>query len=390
MLSIFDETLLHHETMKLLAGFFSFILFSFFSGKETKPTFEKYYQKGVEEVRQYNYPAAIYYLDSAALLQPDRDSVYSLIAHSYRFLGKPQNAIEYCNKCLLLNPRNANAYFTRGTCIAQINLFNDTIFTDSITKLIKKHKGNEKWLTKNIWSRYYIPAQTSGMYDYGKAIEDITKTIQLDSSQAYYYSYRAYYFYWLNQPEKAKPDYDRAIELEPNNANHYLNRGIFNEKYSSPGNARDDYSKGIRLDSNYAELYERRGRLYRDVFYDKEYACKDFRKATLLGRFIEDMDDYCKPNQIDSLLHGQYSYPAWRHDFNNCYCPNPKDMFNPETDTIKEIELVPGHKQKMIDIKDSEKTTWEFEDGRVIEISKKTKERWLKEEEERKKKTPTL
>ena len=70
---------------------------------------------------------------------------------------------------------------------------------------------------------------------------------------------------------------------------------------------------------------------------------------------------------------------------NNCFCPSIEDRFDPETDTLKEIEMVPGIKQKMIDIKDSEKTTWEFEDGRVITISKKTKARWLKEEEKQKK-----
>ncbi|MFO0477361.1 MAG: hypothetical protein ACK50L_01100 [Bacteroidota bacterium] len=63
-------------------------------------------------------------------------------------------------------------------------------------------------------------------------------------------------------------------------------------------------------------------------------------------------------------------------------------MFDPTTDTIIEQELMPGFKTKLLDIKPSEKTTWEFDDGRVIEISKKTKERWLKEEEEKRKKIP--
>ena len=370
--------------MKVFFIFF-FVFFIFFSGKQSESLFENYYKKSIEEIAKYNFSAGIYYLDSAAILHPGRDSVYSLMAHSYRFLGKQKKAIEYCDKCLSLNPYNANAYFTRGASIAEYNLLQDTLFTDSIAKLLKKHKGDEKWITKNINNRYYIPQQTNGMYDYGKATENITKAIELDSLRAYYYSFRAYYFYHLALPEKAEPDYNRAIQLEPDNAQHYLNRGIFNEKYHSPGSARDDYSRGIWKDSTNAELYERRGRLYRDIFHDKEYACRDFRKAMLLGRFIEDMDESCKPNWLDTLMMSKYNDPVWRHDYNNCACPNIEKMFNPETDTLKEIEIVPGYKQKMIDIKDSEKTTWEFEDGRIITISKKTKERWLKEEEKRNK-----
>ena len=50
-----------------------------------------------------------------------------------------------------------------------------------------------------------------------------------------------------------------------------------------------------------------------------------------------------------------------------------KNIFNRYTDTIMEQELIPGFKTKLLDIKPSEKTTWEFEDGRVIEYLKKPK-----------------
>ena len=44
---------------------------------------------------------------------------------------------------------------------------------------------------------------------------------------------------------------------------------------------------------------------------DKEYACRDFKKARLLGIYIEDMDEYCKPNWLDSLTMSKYDYPMW-------------------------------------------------------------------------------
>ncbi len=367
----------------------SLILLLFFLSAFTTNTpdaFENLYYKGVEAIIQKNYSAALLYLDEAIRLQPERDSAYSLMGYSYYSLNKPLQAVDYCNIALKINPKNAYAFFVRGMAVHSIDMFSDSVFSDSLYKVVKRHKGNKEWILKNVKNRYYAPENGSGIYDYGTAINDITKAIQLDSSRVNYYSWRAHLNYWLEKPDKAEPDYNRCIEMEPNNAYHYMNRGVFYERFSSPSYAMDDYSKGILLDSTIAELYERRGKLYQDFYHFKSYACKDFKKAALLGRYIEGMEEYCKPNQLDSL----YDYSSRIYKPNQCFCPRMEDVFDPTTDTIKEIEILPGsgYKQKMIDIKDSEKTTWEFEDGRVITISKKTKQRWLKEEEERRKKEP--
>lgn len=370
--------------MKLITIFLSFILCLFFlSGKEVEPTFKTYYQKGFDAIQKSNYPAAIYYLDSAIILKPQADSTYALLAFPYYSLGKYEKAIEYCNKALDIREANSFAWYVKGLASAMINVYSDSLFN-----IVKKHKKDSTWLAENIFNRYYISKQGIGIFDNGKAIEYLSRSIALDSSYVWAYSSRAHFYYRLNQYPPAEKDYTKCIELEPENAWHYLNRGIFYESFGPPGNARDDYSKGISLDPDIAELYERRGRLYREVWYDKEYACEDFRKATLLGRYIEDMNEYCKPTFMDNLYPTRYYHAPWRHNSKLCVCPDFSDMFNPETDTIKEIEIMPGVEQKMLDIKDDQKTTWEFEDGRVIEISKKTKERWLKEEEEKKIKIP--
>jgi hypothetical protein len=39
---------------------------------------------------------------------------------------------------------------------------------------------------------------------------------------------------------------------------------------------------------------------------DKEYGCKDLTKATLLGEYIENLDEYCMLNGIDSLFNFPY------------------------------------------------------------------------------------
>ncbi len=345
--------------------------------------YKYYYQKGYEAIEQGNNAAAIYYLDSAVILNPEADSTYTLLASCYYNLGKVEKTIDYSNKAIFINPNNPYGYFYRGISTSFVD-----VFSDSLAKQIKKHKKDSVWLADNIKNRYYMPSTNdysySGLYDYGNAIEDLTKCIELDSTFITAYSYRAIYYHYLQQVDAAEKDYDYCIKKEPKVATHYLNRGNFREQYGSPGHARDDYTKGIDLDSNMAELYEKRGLLYYNAFHDKEYACKDLTKATLLGRYIEDLDSYCKLTDLESTMRMYGGYPH-RHDYQYCVCP-PKPVFNPETDTIREIEISPDNVMEIWDIKDSEKTTWKFDDGRVIEISKETKKRWLKEEEEKRKK----
>ena len=351
-----------------------------------KNDFTYYFQKGFKAVEIGNHSAAIYYLDSAIALNPEADSAYSLIAYPYFSMGMSDKAIEYANKAIDINPNNALAYYVRGISIGSIN-----VYSDSLIKVIKKHRKDSVWLSNNIRNRYFFaePAEVgySGIYDYAKAIKDINKSLKLDSTYAYVYDFRAYFHKWMKQYDKAKADYDKCIELQPENPYYYLSRGEVCEKYGRPDWSMDDYTKGIELDSNMAVLYEKRGLLYYHTFIDQEYACKDLTKATLLGRYIENLDTYCTISEYGFRYYGGR---RWRHDYvpRGCVCPNFKDMFNPETDTIREIEMPAGSGNmiKMLDIKDSEKTTWDFGDGRIMEISKETKRRWLKEEEEKRQK----
>ena len=97
--------------------------------------FEYYYQKGFEAIEQGNNAAAIYYLDSAIILEPQADTAFSLLAYSYYNLGKIDEAINQSNKALAINPKNPFAYFYRGISKALINVDSDSLF-----KIIRKHK----------------------------------------------------------------------------------------------------------------------------------------------------------------------------------------------------------------------------------------------------------
>jgi len=366
------------STMNIIPMLLAMVLLPFVTRSQSSGD---YYQKGFKAANEGNHAAAIYYLDQSIALAPDIDSAHAMISYSYYWLGKLDKAFEHSNRALVLRPGNAFAWFVKGAATALVN-----VSADSILKVIKKHKKDSAWLAGNLWSRYYVADRSSdypGIYDYAKAIDLLSKSIALDSSFVTAYAYRGHFHFSLNHYAEAEHDYTKCIMLDPENPYHYLNRGNFYDAFGPPGHARDDYTTGIGLDSTMAELYEKRGMLYYRL-HDKEYACKDLRKATLLGRYIENLDDYCTMNALDSLF--SRAHDGFRHDYRHCVCPNPADLYNPETDTFRLEEIAPGITVKVLDIKDSEKTTWEFDEGRVITISKKTRERWLKEEEEQREK----
>jgi len=339
------------------------------------------YTRGFEAIESGNNPKAIYYLDRALIQNPLSDSASSLIAYAYYLLGKVDKAIQYSNNSLSLNNKNAFAYYVRGISVAALD-----VGTDSLYKVIKKHRKDSLWLSKNIFNRYYWASPPTytfyGIYDYSKAIADLDKSIAFDSTYSEAFAYRALFGERISQFEQAEQDYDKSIELAPNNLNYYLSRGMFYEYRHRYRLAIKDYTKGIAIDSTFGQCYEKRGKLYAKAYFDKEYACKDLRKATMLGLYIENLKDYCTLTFIDSTTRFFGNRRLWRHDRRGTGCVCPKIEFNPERDTIKEIDMG-GHKMKIMDIKDSEKTIWEFEDGRIIEISKETKKRWLKEQEKK-------
>ena len=98
--------------------------------------------------------------------------------------------------------------------------------------------------------------------DYGRVLQDYTKTIQLNPDDAIAYNNRGGAYYLKEEYESAIVDFTKAIDLNPNYAEAYNNRGVayhLKEEYES---AIADYTKAIQLNPDYAIAYNNRGRAY--------------------------------------------------------------------------------------------------------------------------------
>ena len=116
--------------------------------------------------------------------------------------------------------------------------------------------------------------------EYGKAIEDFNKAIELDNKFALAYNNRGMVYLNKKEYDKAIEDFNKAIELDNKFALAYNNRGIVyldRNKKDEYDKAIEDFNKAIELDNEFALAYGNRGLAY---FYKKEYvkAFNNFKK----------------------------------------------------------------------------------------------------------------
>ncbi|MCC5917792.1 MAG: tetratricopeptide repeat protein [Cryomorphaceae bacterium] len=86
------------------------------------------------------------------------------------------------------------------------------------------------------------------------AVMDLTKVIQIDSSDWKAYQNRGYYYYLNEQYDKALSDINMSIQLNPDFSNAYLLRGLLKEKLNDSIDACADYKTAERLGNEDAIL----------------------------------------------------------------------------------------------------------------------------------------
>jgi tetratricopeptide (TPR) repeat protein len=177
---------------------------------------------------------------------------------AYAALGDHDKAIADFDQAIKLSPRAATTYAGRA---------------DSL--LAKSEAANVDRLT----AKRYI----------GRAIEDFSQALLLDSKLVEAIIGRGKTFMKNDEADRAVPDFDRAIRLDPNNADLFRYRGLGYRQLGDYDKAIFDYSSAIRLDPQDAKTYIDRGA----VFYVKTY----------YYRALEDFDTALKldPNYVQSL-----------------------------------------------------------------------------------------
>jgi tetratricopeptide (TPR) repeat protein len=134
-----------------------------------------------------------------------RSSAYQHIASNYLSLQKYTEVINYANKSLRIDPKNASALVDRGSAF------------------------------------YYLRNYSAALADFNAAIATSPKT-------GWYYDWRGYtYAYGFNNYQQAIVEYDRAVTLDYSSAQLYRDRGYAKERLDLSVSALADYQQSLKL-----------------------------------------------------------------------------------------------------------------------------------------------
>ena len=118
-----------------------------------------------------------------------------------------------------------------------------------------------------------------------KAIEYLSKAIELEPANADTYNRRGTAYYNLGDYQRTIEDDSEAIRLAPEYADAFNNRGGAYAKLGKYKEAIEDYNQAIRLKPEYAVFYNNRAVAHIKLKNNKQ-GCLDAQKACELGDCI--------------------------------------------------------------------------------------------------------
>jgi len=131
----------------------------------------------------------------------------------------------------------------------------------------------------------------SNLGNYGQAIRDFDKAIDLNPRVDWTYYNRGVAYTKLRNDRQAIRDFDKAIDLNPNFADAYFVRGLLHSTLGNHRQAIRDLDKAIDLNPNFAKAYFIRGSFYGNVLGNRWQAVRDYSRAIELNP--NDAEAYC-------------------------------------------------------------------------------------------------
>lgn len=144
-----------------------------------------------------------YYLKYSSF-NPKNSEVYLNIANLYGYLGKPDFALSYYNKVLLIDSTNYNALYNRSIEYQIQNRYN---LSARDLELLNKYYPNDLNIIMDL-AKVRIKEKK-----YFNAINELTKAIQLDSTNAEAYYLRGKSFVEMSRNFSACIDFKKAGNL---------------------------------------------------------------------------------------------------------------------------------------------------------------------------------
>lgn len=192
--------------------------------------------------------------------------------------GNTEQALEYFNKELADNPKNAYAHLAIASIRSNYQEYGEAL--SAVTKGIKLLPKKEKSI---LAASYTLRGDIYlSIGDTIKGLEDYNLAVNVDKTNEDTYEKRAQLFYHLERIEESNADFKKMIELNPANVLGYMGIGRNARDAEDYPQAIEHFTKAIQLEPEYSSGYS-------------------FRAECLLEqkKYVQAADDIIKALSID-------------------------------------------------------------------------------------------
>jgi len=225
------------------------------------------FDKGLKELWQGNYSAALAFFQKATEKNPNYSDAWSQIGHCFFNLGRNQEAIVACKQAIKINPDDAKAYFLLGTVAYKLGHYQES--TEAFKQVIR--------IKPDYADTYFFLGDAYRILgSYQEAIEAFKQGIRIkpDDAKAHYNLGVVYGI--LDRSLEAIEVYKQAIRIKPDYAEAHCNLGIAYGELGRWQDAIEAFKQAIRIKPDYADAHNNLGMAYL-VTGDKGSALEEYK-----------------------------------------------------------------------------------------------------------------
>jgi tetratricopeptide (TPR) repeat protein len=203
-----------------------------------------FYQKGLKELWQDNYVAALIFFQKAIEKNPQDADVWFSLGYCYGELGHYQDAIESCKQAIRIKPDYAEAHNNLGNTYNKLGLYQDAIQSCKQAIRIKPDYA---------LAHYNLGGIYGNLGRYQDEIESYKQAIRIkpDFADAHYNLGAAYGE--LGRWQEAIESFKQAIRIKPDDALSHYSLGIAYLVVGDKGSALEEYKILKTLDTERAK-----------------------------------------------------------------------------------------------------------------------------------------
>ena len=242
-----------------------------------------FYNIGTAKYELKIYDEAIEYLNKAIELNPNYSEFYNNRGNIQKILNNIENSIEDFDKAIELNPNYSEAYNNIALLQKKCGYYSDALKYINLSIKLKPNlpesynnramikldladDNYQKFLMNNNYMKSYIylynyyseikeSSEKLLHREYKEILEDLNIALKLNSKYENAYINAGIVKSKLKMYDEAIKDFEKAIELNPNNYNIYENRALTKSYLENYNGAIEDYDKAIELKPQDSKLY---------------------------------------------------------------------------------------------------------------------------------------